>query len=49
MTVRSLTNDYVLAHSEKFPRDESKTQTEHVNNDDIEFKESVLNALKNLK
>jgi hypothetical protein len=39
--------DSVLA--DEFPRDENQTQSEQVNNDDIEFKEYVSNGLKYLK
>jgi hypothetical protein len=49
MTGRIIMNDYVLAHPEEFSREDSQTQSEQVNDDDLEFREHVKNAAKNLK
>jgi hypothetical protein len=49
MTVIRILSDYVLAHPEEFPREFEEAQSEQVNADNTEFKEYVLNALKNLK
>jgi hypothetical protein len=47
MTCRRIISDYDLAHTELFEFEE--VQSEKVNADDTEFKEYLLNALKNLK
>jgi hypothetical protein len=49
MMGRKIRNDYVLAHSEEFPRENNLPQPESSNNDGIEFQGYALNALKNLK
>jgi hypothetical protein len=49
MIVRKIISDYVLSHREEFPREDNQTQTEQVNDIDIESREYILNTLKNLK
>jgi hypothetical protein len=49
MVVRRIISDYVLAHPEEFSSEDYQTQDEQSNDDNTEFNEYVLNALKNLK
>jgi hypothetical protein len=49
MTIRRKISEHVLAHPNEFPREDNQTlKTEKVN-DDLEFREFILNSLKNLK
>jgi hypothetical protein len=49
VAVRSITSDYVLAYPEEFPREDNQAQEISQVNDDLEGRECILNALKNLK
>jgi hypothetical protein len=50
MIIRKIISDFVLSHSDNFPREDIQiSETEQVYDYDLEYREYVLDAIKNLK